>query len=86
MAAPATTGPLGAWYEQNPIRRFRRTTGIAIATIADAVGIDKSMINRWEIGTTTPRADMFQSLAAAMGTSPGRLFEDWQAWRAMRPQ
>ncbi len=85
MAGKATEGALGAWYEANPLRQFRRVSGITIIEIAEALNVDKSMISRWEIGSHRPKVEAFVEIAELLGKTTGELFDEWATWLSKRP-
>lgn len=85
MAAKGTEGPLGEWYEANPLRKFRRDSEQTIGAIATALDADNSMVGRWEIGTNQPKVETFVEMAKLMKLSAGDLFELWTVWLARRP-
>lgn len=42
--------------------------------LADALGVDKSVVSAWKTANTFPRPDMIDSIAEQLGCSPAMLF------------
>jgi transcriptional regulator with XRE-family HTH domain len=86
MARRVTEGPLAEWYEQNPLRKWRRSSEWTFRRIAQEVDVNISEINKWETGLYIPRIPTMVRLAAMMGTTLGDLLTEWMEWRTHRPQ
>jgi transcriptional regulator with XRE-family HTH domain len=44
-------------------RRMRRQGGVTIATLAEAAGVHRTTLYRWELGETTPSVEEIKRLA-----------------------
>ena len=86
MGAQPTKGPIGDWYEANPLRAWRRNHERTLRSIADQLGVNISMINKWEIGVCSPRMGTLWDIALMMDKPCSALFDDWAAWQQQRPR
>lgn len=57
------------------IRQYREQLGITQKQLANRLGIDRSMIAKWEIGVNKPRADRLVKLAEIFQCSVDELFK-----------
>ena len=57
------------------VRNLRLKTGMTQAQLAETVGIAAETMSRIERGRLTPSTALVTKLAAAIGVSPGALFE-----------
>lgn len=55
------------------LRSLRQAQGLTVLALAEAVGVSKVTIWKWEKGDTQPRARMIPQLAKALHVTPGRL-------------
>jgi len=66
------------------LRKRREQIGLTQAQVADRVGrlargrepLDPSAVSRWERGLTTPSGEHLPYVAAVLGTSIDKLYED----------
>jgi len=58
------------------LRRARVESGMSQREMADAMGIGKSTLAKWELGHANPRHNMVQKAASVAGVSPESFFDD----------
>lgn len=58
------------------ISRLRRSLNYSQTDVAALVEVSKPTYQRWEYGTTQPKAGQLASLAALFGVAPGELLDD----------
>lgn len=57
------------------IRRARIERGLLQTELADALGVDKSTVNHWEKGVSSPRVNKFEDLASALDVPVSELVQ-----------
>lgn len=57
------------------LRELRTSKGLSQEDLAHAIGVDRKLIYRTELGTTSPRVDHVFSLAEALGVPESDLFK-----------
>lgn len=60
----------------NKIKERRELTGITQNGLAEALGVDRSAIAKWETGKALPRADKIPKIAEILNCSTDDLFKD----------
>lgn len=68
--ANVTTKEIGVWLSQK-----RKEHGFTQQQVADALGMAKSMVSRWESGKRTIYADQFIAYCHAIGLSSSEMQE-----------
>ncbi len=66
------------------IRSLRKTRGLTTRQLADALGVDASLVAAWEAGERFPTrkaADKMSALAGAAAPSPPAADDPWSALR-----
>ena len=61
---------------RNQIKKYRKSNGLTMKSLADKIGTTASQINKLEKGERRLTADWMQKLAGALGCSPLDLFVD----------
>ena len=56
------------------LRALRTTAGLSQEHLAELAGLDRKLVYRTELGTTSPRLDALLALCIALKTHPGELF------------
>src|SRR6478609_11407990 len=64
--------PMG-YLEQ--LQALRKKRGLSQAKLAEIIGVEQPTIQRWESGKRMPDLDSLQSLATALGVTPGTLLD-----------
>jgi transcriptional regulator with XRE-family HTH domain len=59
----------------NPLARAREAAGFSQETFADAVGVSRNTVSRWERGVCLPAAGLRLKIANALGITPGELHD-----------
>jgi len=52
------------------IRRARKDKGLTLAELAHRLGVSRSAVNQWELGTSTPDAKRISDICAALDLDP----------------
>lgn len=60
---------------RNPLARAREAAGFSQETFADAVGVSRNTVSRWERGVFLPTAGLWLKVADALGATPGELHD-----------
>ena len=76
---------LTVWTHDNPLRQHRRATGLAVADVANLLGVNMSTVYTWEWGTATPTGGNWVKLARLMKLPLADLENTWAAWKVARP-
>jgi len=58
------------------IRKARVEAGLEQSQLAEAVGVASNTVWRWESGQSSPRGDVIERVATALGKSVGWLYGD----------
>ncbi len=58
----------------NRIRELRQEKNLSQEELARLLGVDRSTVAKWEIGTNLPRAEKLITLAKIFGCSVDKLF------------
>ncbi|MDO4810570.1 MAG: helix-turn-helix transcriptional regulator [Eubacteriales bacterium] len=56
------------------IKILREKAGLSQAQLAEAVGVDRSAVAKWEGAGTFPRADKIPSICSTLNCTPNELF------------
>ena len=59
----------------NGVKRLREAAGIKQWELANAVGVDRSTISKWEIGVQFPRTDKLTLIAKVLKCTVDQLLE-----------
>lgn len=59
----------------NKIKDKREAAGLTQHRLAEALGVDRSAIAKWETGEALPRADKLPALAKVLSCNVDDLFE-----------
>lgn len=57
------------------IEHYRKSKQMSRKQLADAVGVTRNAVWRWENEDTQPTSDKVPVVAEALGVEPGKLFE-----------
>jgi len=71
---------ISEWLARNPLRLWRRRTGVPMSSVAILVGVSLTAIQKWEGGLTNPTEVNMMRLATLM-ESPD-LATEWANWNA----
>ena len=64
--------------------RLRRREGLSQEALAEALGVSRQAVSRWEQGTALPDSAKLLPCARQFGVSVDRLLDDTQDWEAQR--
>lgn len=70
------------WKANNPIKVFRKATGISQPDIASIIGVSVYTIQRWEDGAVNPSEENVFKL----GKLIDGFSDQWKAWRGSKPE
>jgi transcriptional regulator with XRE-family HTH domain len=60
---------------QDNIKKYRERAGLSQKALADRLGVNQSLIARYEIGIgSRPPADTVKAIADALGVTPNDMF------------
>ncbi len=76
---------LGAWVEQNPLRRWRHRLGLSMMDASAVLGVGMSSVQHWEQGAYVPSTESVTRLAGAMQVQTDTLERSWKQWYAKKP-
>jgi len=61
------------------IRRARKDKGLTLAELAHRIGVSRSAVNQWELGTSTPEAKRFGDICRVLDIDPRELHKNINA-------
>ena len=61
----------------NAIRRYRVQRGLTQERLGSALGLDRSVVSRWERGVRLPSVPWLFKMARELGTMPEALYLDF---------
>jgi len=61
----------------NAIRRYRVQRGLSQERLGKALGLDRSLVSRWERGLKLPSVPWLFKMARELGTMPEALYHDF---------
>lgn len=71
-----------SWFEDNPLRRYRKRWGVPRKVIAHNLNVHDSTVRNWENGFGQPQDEHF---AALKGQSIETWTREWAAWLEAKP-
>lgn len=71
------------WLKTNPLYCWRTDKQISVTIITNYVGVSRTMVNKWEGGSSRPNPANMQRLASL--TQMPDFDAKWDAWLALNP-
>ncbi|WP_180953444.1 helix-turn-helix domain-containing protein [Bacillus sp. T33-2] len=72
---------LQVWKNENPIRKYRKDSGLSQPDIAAIIGVSTYTVQRWEDGAVNPSGDNVTKLNELIdGFS-----DQWSKWKKGKP-
>lgn len=75
ISRPTESGEIIPVGYLQQLQALRKKRGLSQAQLAELIGVEQPTIQRWEKGKRMPDLDSLQSLAHALGVTPGSLID-----------
>jgi DNA-binding XRE family transcriptional regulator len=59
---------------QNEIRKYRHELGMTIETLANAVGVHRLTVIKWEAQVAQPKTKYWEKIASTLGKKENQIF------------
>lgn len=60
----------------NAIRHYRKNSNMTQKELAEVLGVDKSTVTKWEVGSSLPRTQLLTKIASLFGCTIDELLKD----------